>query len=500
MPALAQMLYDTAARHPERPAIVFGDATASWAELVDSVERLVHGLASLGIGRGDRVALVHPNSPEFVTSFFAVTALGATVVPLNPQFAESELAYYFAHCDVGAIITDGSHVAACEAICAGQARKAAVIATDGAAGSAVGFHELVAASGAGAVPLAVQAADAVYQYSSGSTGRPKRAPRTQEQCWWEAVDFVETTGLCAEDRIFCAIPLFHTHGQGNCLLAAACSGAALVILEDPNPFIVKRYRALEVLSQQRPTVFPGVPFVFRLLAETTDAADLSSLRLCFSAGGPLPASTFDAFQARFGVPVRQLYGCTEAGSITINLDADPTATALSVGRPIERVCIRIVDDARHPVPPGVVGEVAVGSPALTNGYHDMPEHNREVFRDGFFYTGDLGRLDGEGRLWITGRKKLFISVAGNKVDPVEVEDVLASHPGVREAVVVGIPGKVAGEETVKAVIVPAEPLREQELIDLCRERLALFKVPRIVEFREEIPKSPLGKVLRKYLL
>jgi long-chain acyl-CoA synthetase len=137
---------------------------------------------------------------------------------------------------------------------------------------------------------------------------------------------------------------------------------------------------------------------------------------------------------------------------------------------------------------------------MTRGYHGMDDVNREVFRDGFFYTGDVGRYDAEGRLWITGRKKLFIEVAGNKVDPVEVEDVLATHPAVREAVVVGVPGKVPGEEIVKAVIVATAPVEERELMRLCHDRLARFKVPQIVEFRDEIPKSPLGKVLRKYLV
>jgi long-chain acyl-CoA synthetase len=498
-PPLLCMLHQTADRHPGRPAIVFGDEVIAWAELVERTERLARGLSSLGIAEGDRVALVHPNAPEFVETFFAVTALGAVVVPLNPQYQVEELRHYLADCDVRAVIADPRHVAACRSALAGR-EHAVVVATGDAPSDALPFQSLVDGHANGLLPASAGAADAVYQYSSGSTGRPKRVARTHEQCRWEAVNFVETTGLGPDDRVFCAIPLFHTHGQGNCMLAAACSGAALVILEDANPFILKRERALEVLARQRATVFPGVPFVFRLLAELPDDADLSALRLCFSAGTALPLSTFEGFVARFGVPVRQLYGCTEAGSLTINLDRDPRPTALSVGGPMRRVRVQVVDDARRPVPTGDVGEIAISTPAMTRGYHQMEDHNREVFRDGFFFTGDLGRLDGDGRLWITGRKKLFIEVAGNKVDPLEVEDVLATHPRVREVVVVGVPGKAPGEEIVKAVVVPAEPVDKSELVALCRERLALFKVPRVIEFRDEIPKSPLGKVLRKYLV
>jgi long-chain acyl-CoA synthetase len=342
--------------------------------------------------------------------------------------------------------------------------------------------------------------DAVYQYSSGSTGRPKRVPRTHSALVAEATNVVATTALGPRDRIFCAIPLFHTHGQGNCMLAAIRSGATLVILENPNPFVIQRLRALEVLARERITVFPGVPFVFRLLSEVSDHTDLSTLRLCYSAGTALPAEVHAAFQARFGVAVRQLYGCTEAGAIAINLDPDPSTTLASVGLPIQGVQVMIVDEERHPVSADAVGEIAISTSAMTHGYHGMDDQNREVFQDGFFYTGDLGRLDIDGRLWITGRKRLFIEVAGNKVDPVEVEDVLAAHPMVREAVVVGVPSGVSGEETIKAVVVSEGPVDAKDLIRFCQGRLARYKVPLLVELRDEIPTSPLGKVLRKYLI
>jgi long-chain acyl-CoA synthetase len=219
-----------------------------------------------------------------------------------------------------------------------------------------------------------------------------------------------------------------------------------------------------------------------LMAEASRDADLSSLRLCFSAGTALPRAVFDAFGERFGVPVRQHYGCTEAGSLTANLDADPEAGFETVGKPMGPVEIRIIE-----------GEVAVRSPALTSGYSGMEELNREAFRDGFFLTGDLGYLDEEGRLTLTGRKKLLIEVGGYKVDPIEVQDVIEAHPEIREAVVVG-------DDIVKAVVVSDDHLGEGDVIGYCQERLANYKVPRIVEFRDEIPRSPLGKVLRKYLV
>lgn len=497
---LAQMLFDVAAHRPDATAVASGGARLTYGELAEVVARLAAGLGALGVAPGDRVALVQGNSPEYVASFFAVAALGAVAVPLNPQLAREELSHYCAHTAARVAVVDPPSVATWREIVAAAGRPIALVATAESAEADTTLDALVRLHDARTPSAVSPVADVVYQYSSGSTGRPKRVPRTHAQCAAEAESFVGTTALGPDDRIFCAVPLFHTHGQGNCMLAAVRSGAALVILDNPNPFLLQRHRALALMVRERVTVFPGVPFLFRMLADTGADADLSSLRLCFSAGTALPQDTFDDFRRRFGVAVRQLYGCTEAGALTLNRDADPVPTAASVGTPLRGVSVRILDEAQRPAATGTVGEIAIRTPAMTVGYHDMAEHNREVFRDGWFVTGDLGRLDDAGRLWITGRKRLFIEVAGNKVDPVEIEDVLATHPAVREVVVVGVPGKGPGEEIVKAVVVAADTVLGRELQAYCQDRLARFKVPQVVEFRAEIPKSPLGKVLRKYLV
>jgi long-chain acyl-CoA synthetase len=340
--------------------------------------------------------------------------------------------------------------------------------------------------------------DAVFQYSSGSTGRPKRVPRTHRHLRAEADGYVAATGMTADDVVLCLIPLHHSYGMGCCMLAAVRSGATLVLFENPNPFVLQRTRALELLERERATIFPAVPFTFRLLAEAPEDADLSSLRLCFSAAAALPRATFLAFEKRFGVPVRELYGCTEAGCVTLDMGAEPQVG--SVGTPLDRVELRVADSDGRELDRGRVGEILIRSAAMMPGYAGPDELNREAFRDGFFLTGDLGSLDEQGRLTITGRKKLLIEVGGYKVDPIEVEDVVVAHPKVTEAVVVGVASKVQGEELVKAVVVPGDELDERELIGFCQQRLANFKVPQVVEFREEIPKSPLGKILRKYLI
>jgi long-chain acyl-CoA synthetase len=326
-------------------------------------------------------------------------------------------------------------------------------------------------------------------------------PRTHRQLAAEAAAFAAATQLEPADRILCALPLFHTYGLGCCLLASLHSGAPLVFLEDAAPFALDRGRVLALLVREQVTVFPAVPFQLLELAGSRIDADLSALRLCFSAGNALPRSTFDAFDAAFGIAPRQLYGTTETGVVTVNLDGDPRASAASVGRPVPGMQVSVLDPFGQPVEGGRLGEIAIRGDAMTRGYAGVPAYvNAAAFPGGTFVTGDRGRIDAGGNLLLTGRRKRLIDVKGDKVDPVEVEDVLAVHPRVRDVVVVGSASGVPGEELVKAVVVPDGPCGERELVRFCRERLADYKTPRIVEFRDDIPRNSLGEVLRKYLV
>lgn len=498
MALLMERLYGQAEQRPEQTALVYREERVSYAELVSLVERLASSLADRGIEPGDAVGLALRDSPWFVASFHAITAMGAVVVPVNPAFKQAELEFCFRSADISAVISDARTVGVCERIAAGFDHPVEVIGGAGH-GKAPTLDALFEAGSAERLAPRSPEEPFVYQFSSGSTGRPKRVPRTHGQCAAEA-DLYLDIGYGPDDVIFSAIPLFHTYGMGSNLLGAAASGATVVILEDPQPFLLQRHRALELIEKERATIFPGVPFNYRLMAEAPGEFDLSSLRLCFSAGTALPRATFEDFGERFGLLVRQLYGSTETGMITANVSDDPVATFESVGAPVGDVSVAIVDDEGEPVDPGQIGEVTVASRAATNGYAGAEEANRIAFRDGRYFTGDLGRLDEEGQVYLEGRKKLLIEVGGYKIDPIEVQDAIVAHPSVAEAIVVGVTGDVEGEEEVKAVVVLAEDCEEGELLGFCRERLANYKVPRQVEFRDEIPKSPLGKVLRKYLV
>jgi long-chain acyl-CoA synthetase len=496
---LMQLLYERAEADPDHTAIVYRDERLGFAELVDRVERLAAGLAGRGIGPGDAVGLVLRDDPWFVACFHAIAALGAKVVPANPAYKQAELEFSFRSTGVHAVISDERTAGVCERIAAGLDPPAEVIVSGPGHGQSVTLADLVEGSSPARLAPRDPAEPLIGQFSSGSTGLPKRLDRSHAQCRAVAEAYLGL-GLGPEDRILAVAPFFHDWGMGSCILGSAVSGATLVILEDPHPFLLKRHRALELIEQERVTVLPGVPLNYRLMAESPAEADLSSLRLCFSAGTALPRETFEAFGERFGVLVRQLYGSTETGPIAANLSEDPVATFESVGKPVRGIDVRIVDEEGEPVPDGEIGEVTVSGPSVSTGYADLPELNRVAFRDGYVFTGDLGRLDGEGVLHLEGRKKLLIEVGGFKVDPFQVEAVIDSHPGVAESVVVGVETGQPGEQRVKAVVVRESECEERELLAYCRERLANFKIPKSVEFREEIPKSPIGKVLRKYLV
>lgn len=325
---------------------------------------------------------------------------------------------------------------------------------------------------------------ALVAASSGTMARPHLVTRTHANLWWEAENFATSTGVGSDDVFLAVVPLSHAHGLGNALLAALRAGARLVL----RPRFLRR-QVLDVVTRERVTVFPAVPFMLRMLAATDRRRrfDLDALRLCVSAGAPLPREVFDAFRARFGVVVRQLYGLTEAGSVTCDLGPDADVDPATVGRPLGNVTVAIEDEHGHPLQPGARGEIVVRSPAVEGGA-GRPLRTR-----------DLGCLGGDGRLTITGRTSLFINTAGNKVDPAEVEAALRAHPAVADVAVFGL-AAAHDEQVVAAAIVLATTATADELRAHCRERLASHKVPRVVTFRDALPRSPLGKVLIGRLL
>ncbi|CAM3187981.1 SDR family NAD(P)-dependent oxidoreductase [Corallococcus sp. ZKHCc1 1396] len=510
---LVQRLESQVRRVPGRTAIVFGEQQITFASLWADITALGASLAKLGVGPGTSVAALVDNRPEFITLFFAVALRGATLVPLNPASKESELIFFLRVSGASQVLTDGDHLALCERTCAQLAHRPGLI-TLGVEGHAAPRYETLLREGAedaakASGPRVEHDGPLVCLFSSGSTGKPKRVLRTQRNYLFELDGFQALTNVSAKDRVLCSIPLYHSHGIGSCILPSLCVGAPLIILEPVSSrtgegdvlFLQKLHRMVELIRAERITLFPSIPYVLRAMAEDPelDGKALASVRLCFSSGNFLAPSVYEAFLAKFSLPIRQIYGCSEGGAVAINMAKGRKFEPPSVGRPLPGIELRLVDDEDKPVPVGTVGEVMIRSEGLTAGYADLPELTAEAFRDGFFRSGDLGVMNRDGRLTITGRKKLLIDTGGKKVDPFEVEAVLTQHPLVSEAVVLGVPVP-SGNEIIKAVVVTRGPCDKAVLSAWCLEHLSDFKVPKIIELRDRIPKSPTGKILRKEML
>jgi|GEM_PF-1048685 len=504
---LDALLQKTVETHGDKTAIVYDRDRLTYRDLFNRVVALSRGLRSLGTRQSDCIMFVLPNCPEFAISFYAAARLGAIALPLNPMFKASEIQYYANDSNATTIITDSARAPLCQQAIERLGHNINLIVIGDKPSIGTSFNRLITENSAflESDEIVPYEGDVLYQYSSGSTGRPKKLSRTQKNIYHQALNCTATMQVTAEDSILAIVPLFHAYGFGECMLAAMTTGATLVILEPvlqdgkpvEMPLLFRRGRIIELIESQKVTVLPIVPYIASILAATPQDArvNLSALRLCLCAGNFLSQDIFDKFRQRFGVSLRQLYGCTEAGAVCVNMEAESNLQYNTIGLPMQNVEIAIVDEEGKDCASDVIGEIVIKSQTLTRGYSDRPDLNKEAFSGGCFFTGDLGKKDDRGRIYITGRKKLFIDAGGQKVDPLEVEDILIGHPQVQEVVVVGAKG-ADDIELIKAVIVPKGEGNSQQLTTYCKERLADFKVPRSIEFRQALPKNELGKVLR----
>jgi long-chain acyl-CoA synthetase len=499
IPSLPAALAHTARVAPERPAVTLGDQTLTYAQFDVVVSALATSLVAEGVKPGDRVALWMPNVPQFPVGYFAILRAGGVVVPVSTLLGLDEVAYILGNS--GAVALIAAHVFA--DIVAELPQKAPglrrVIIWGPA--SVPGALSLEALCTRKPDPTVLQPSEgdalAVAIYTSGTTGRPKGAMLSHRNLLSNAAACVGVIDVTADDRFLTVLPLFHSFGATVCMVLPVLLGAHIVLLPRFNPGEV-----LQSLSRYRITVFAGVPSMYGVLLNVKDTAglDFSALRLCVTGGAPCPPMYIPAFQERFGALLIEGYGPTEASPVVSVNPVHGRQKVGSTGLPIPGVEVRIADEDRRWLPTGEVGEVCVRGPNVMLGYWQAPEATAETIVDGWLFTGDMGRLDDDGYLYIVDRKKDMIIVSGFNVYPREVEDVIHQLPAVADCAVVGEPSERRGED-VKAFVVLKEgcSLNEEELLSHCRAHLGSYKVPRTVVFAHDLPRSGTGKILKRAL-
>ncbi|GAA2607924.1 long-chain-fatty-acid--CoA ligase [Paractinoplanes durhamensis] len=497
---LAVILRESATVRPDAPALMSDRGIVTYAELDARSDAVAAGLAGRGAGPGTAIALQLPNIPEFPIAYYGILKTGATVVPLNVLLRAPEVAYQLADSGARALITWSGSVAeaAKGAAEAGLGDLYLVGADDHAARP---FDELTTPV-TGQFPLCDREPGdtAAIVYTSGTTGVPKGAELTHFQLYMNADIPGRLFEVRPDDVVLTALPLFHVFGMSSAMNVALRFGAAMSL--------VPRFsaeRVLAAIERDHATVFDGVPtmFIALLAAAGTSDHDTSSLRVCVSGGDAIPAHVLDAFERQFGVPILEGYGMTEtAATITFNSSAQDRRV-YSVGRPVWGVEVQVWDADGRRLPPGRahIGELVTRGYHTMHGYRGHAAATADAFRGGWFHTGDLGYQDTDGFLYIVDRQKDLIIRGGYNVYPREVEEVLYRHPDVAEAAVVGIPDERLGQE-VKAFVVPRPGCfpTARQIIAYTRERLAAYKCPRLVEFRDTLPLTAAGKVVKKALV
>ncbi|MGP3984751.1 AMP-binding protein [Streptomyces sp. KR80] len=513
---------DAVRRAPDHTALAYFDGRLSYREVDELSDGIAGHLAERGFARDDRIAIILQNVPQFVLALLGAWKAGGIVVPVNPMYKDREVAHVLADARVSALV------------CADHAWEAYLRAT--AADSRVGIslttgeadlqtrddvrvlrgermpvpagaEDLLAvARGGAAVPGGRELTSddiALISYTSGTSGTPKGAMNTQGNIAYNAERQRTGLGLPEGSTIFALAPLFHITGMVCELAASLANAGTLALAYRFEPGVV-----LDAFLEYRPVYTVGPSTAYMALAAHPAATPdhFSSFRMLSSGGAPVPPALVEKFRAGFGAYIRNGYGLTECtapcASVPPEKEApvDPISGTLSVGVPGPDTVVRIVDEQGGDVPFGEHGEIAVRGPMVVPGYWGRPEDSAAAIPDGELRTGDIGFMDENGWLYVVDRLKDMINASGFKVWPREVEDVLYTHPAVREAAVVGVPDTYRGE-SVKAYVSlrPGVPAESQELVTYCRERLAAYKYPREVEVLPELPKTTSGKILRREL-
>jgi long-chain acyl-CoA synthetase len=503
---LALLLRESAATYPQKTALAIGDTSLTYEAVHLFAQRFAGGLKSLGVEPGQHVALLLPNVPHFTIAYFGSHYAGTPVVPLNVLLTADEIAYHLEDSDAVALVAwegfltaagEGfARVAHCKYLIVARANPTDWTAPEGAVNMAalIGGADPVTE-----LPATAPDDAAVILYTSGTTGRPKGAELTHFNLFFNALCTATRVAPLDPDTVALAtLPLFHIFGQTVMQNAPIAVGGTVVLLPRFEP-----KAALDLMESHHVNFFGGVPTMYLALLNYpgADQYDLSGLKRCVCGGAPMPVKVMKAFDEKYHVNILEGYGLSETSPVAAFNPLDRPKKAGSIGLPIWGVELRLVDTQGNVIEaPDTRGEIQVKGHNVMKGYWKRPGATAEAMKDGWFATGDIATRDAEGYYFIVDRKKDMIIRGGYNVYPREVEEVLYGHAAIAEAAVIGVPHPTHGEE-VKAVVVlkVGASVTEQEIIDHCREHLAAYKYPRVVEFREELPRTATGKILKREL-
>ncbi len=482
---------------PGKEAIVFEGRRFTFAELDALSQSAASFLAEMGIGRGERVAIMLPNVPAFAVWYYGALRLGAIAVSISTRLTASEVAFLISDCDAKILVALPESLGAVHSElpdCVARTITTTELA-DAFDGEPV---QIVAPANSTWVHTDPDEA-AVILYTSGTTGFAKGATLSHGNVRSNVCAFNHLCNMQPDDRMLLTVPLFHCFGQNALLNSALNVGATLVLQRKFDPLESK-----QLIARERVTQLYGVPMMFQLLHESCRPQDLETVNYCFSAAATLPIQTSQRWQEKFGMPIHEGYGLTETSpfaSYNHRLKFVPG----SIGTPIDGVEMQIVDsETGERCPPGALGEIAIRGPNVMLGYWNRPQDTAAAIRDGWFQSGDVGRMDENGFFYIVDRVKDMIVVGGLKVYPAEVERVLLDHPALSQAAVVGFPDDVFGQQVVAFVVAAETAAGTSDILTTqirqhAKEHLAEYKVPRAVVVLDELPRNPAGKVLKTTL-
>jgi long-chain acyl-CoA synthetase len=491
---IAQNVERGARFFPNKAALVFESRSITYQELDCLASRLAGGLSRLGVKKGDRVALFLPNIPEFVISYLGILKVGAVSVSVNAMLKSGEVKFILRDCGAKALVTTEklrNNVPDQELPDLNY-----ILIAEGKSRQDISLEELIAGDHFEPRAIAMNRDEpAAIVYTSGTTGFPKGATLSHGNVISNMYAKNRCCRMQPEDRLLLFLPLFHCFGQ-NAILNSGLNACATIVLQRR----FKPEQVLETIERDRITMFFGVPTVYlKLLAFDTSSYNLKSVRYYFTAAAPMPVEVVQRWQKKYNLTIHEGYGLTETSPFAC-YNHDLKYKLGSIGTPIENVEMKLVDPNGMEVSPGALGEILVRGPNVMLGYWNRPVETAQVFSDGWFHTGDLGCMDEDGYFYLVDRIKDTINVSGFKVYPAEVENILYAHPAVAEVAVYGIANPLKGEIVKADILLKTEfSVTQEELLEFCSQKLAVYKIPHTINFVEFIPKNTTGKVLKKVL-